>query len=181
MQNRYRSRLGIRSQNAEKAALRGLCAPDARPTWRGLVARLCEELAVPLRERNTLLLSVGYSPSFGAAGLDGPEFEAVRRVMALTLERQKPYPGFVIDRQADQLSFISATTNFGSPVDVNLEELALELLHPANASTANAHDFAHTNPRCRRVGCRTTSRLSDSHPLSRPGSSAMGLIGHWRR
>ena len=65
---------------------------------RALIARLCEELEVPLRERNLLLLGAGFSPSFGAAKLDDPEFETIRSLMAMTLERQKPYPGFVIDR-----------------------------------------------------------------------------------
>ena len=44
----------------------------------------------------------------------------------------------IVDTRAGHLSFISATTVFGSPVDVNLEELALELLHPANTFTEKA-------------------------------------------
>jgi transcriptional regulator with XRE-family HTH domain len=36
------------------------------------------------------------------------------------------------------LSFISATTIFGTPVDVTLSELALESFFPADAATANA-------------------------------------------
>src|SRR5262249_36137056 len=35
------------------------------------------------------------------------------------------------------LSFISATTIFGTPVDVTLSELALESFFPADAATAN--------------------------------------------
>jgi hypothetical protein len=36
------------------------------------------------------------------------------------------------------LSFISATTIFGTPVDVTLSELALESFFPADAATAKA-------------------------------------------
>jgi transcriptional regulator with XRE-family HTH domain len=209
---------------------------------RSLIVRLCEELDVPLRERNKLLLGAGYSPAFNSSRIDDPGFDTVRQVMHMMLERQKPYPGFVIDRnwqvvmsnaalpelyegvtpklmmgsinvvrmilhpeglaprvrnlpvwhsyyvrkirrqieltndpyleellqeilqypvsrnftteipvgptvpliidtKLGQLSFISATTVFGSPVDVSLEELALELLHPADSFTEKLGQF----------------------------------------
>jgi hypothetical protein len=37
-----------------------------------------------------------------------------------------------------RLSFLNATTVFGAPVDVTLEEIALEMLYPADAFTAKA-------------------------------------------
>ena len=37
-----------------------------------------------------------------------------------------------------RLSFLSATTVFGSPADVTLEEIALEMLYPADVSTEAA-------------------------------------------
>ncbi len=40
--------------------------------------------------------------------------------------------------EAGVLSFISTTTVFGSPVDVTLQELALETFFPADAQTAEA-------------------------------------------
>ena len=39
---------------------------------------------------------------------------------------------------AGLLSFISTTTVFGTPVDITLEELALESFFPADAETAAA-------------------------------------------
>ena len=39
---------------------------------------------------------------------------------------------------AGVLSFISTTTIFGTPVDVTLQELALETFFPADAQTAEA-------------------------------------------
>ena len=36
-----------------------------------------------------------------------------------------------------ELSFISTTTVFGTPVDVTLQELALETFFPADAATAD--------------------------------------------
>ena len=37
-----------------------------------------------------------------------------------------------------RLSFLNATTVFGTPLDVTLEEIALELLYPADTSTEKA-------------------------------------------
>ena len=36
------------------------------------------------------------------------------------------------------LSFLSTTTVFGTPVDITLSELALEVFFPADAATADA-------------------------------------------
>lgn len=43
---------------------------------------------------------------------------------------------FKIVTSAGLLSFFSTTTVFGTPVDVTLSELALELFFPADAATA---------------------------------------------
>lgn len=45
------------------------------------------------------------------------------------------------------LSFFSATTVFGTPVDVTLAEIALESFFPADAATADALAAAATSPR----------------------------------
>jgi transcriptional regulator with XRE-family HTH domain len=45
---------------------------------------------------------------------------------------------FVLDTAAGRLSFISTTLVFGTPVDVTLSELAIEMFFPADDSTAAA-------------------------------------------
>jgi transcriptional regulator with XRE-family HTH domain len=206
---------------------------------RDLILRLAEELDIPLRERNALLVSAGFAPVFEAGAFDDPAFDGIRAIVDLTLARHKPFPAYLIDRHwnivrsnaavpalyegvdaallrppinvirlvlhpgglaprvlnlstwrlhyvamlrrqiqmtADpqlehllrevlaypgptdsgheplagpavpliiqtrlgRLSFISATTVFGSAADVTLEEVALELLHPADAFTESA-------------------------------------------
>jgi len=47
-----------------------------------------------------------------------------------------PAIAFEVMTRLGRLSFLSATTLFGSPADVTLEEIALELLYPANTFTA---------------------------------------------
>ena len=206
---------------------------------RELILRLAEELDVPLRERNALLVTAGFAPVFEARSFDDPAFDGIRAIVDLTLARHKPFPAYLIDRHwnivrsnaavpalydgvdaalmrppinvirmvlhpgglaprlrnhatwrshylaqlrrqiqmtADpqlelllrealaypgptdsahapavgpavplvietrlgRLSFVGATTVFGSAADVTLEEVALELLHPADAFTESA-------------------------------------------
>ncbi|MFO6419858.1 helix-turn-helix domain-containing protein [Hylemonella sp. W303a] len=206
---------------------------------RELILRLADELDIPLRERNGLLMTAGFAPVFKARDFDDPAYDPLRAIVDLTLQRHKPFPAYLIDRHwnilrsnaavpalfegvdaallrppvnvirlvlhprgmaprilnyaawrshyltllrrqiqmtADpqlevllretlaypggnheswdgdggpsvplivrtrlgQLSFIGATTVFGSPADVTLEEVALEVLHPADAYTDQA-------------------------------------------
>ena len=46
---------------------------------REMVLHLAEELDVPLRERNRLLLAAGFAPAFDERPLEAPELEPVRR------------------------------------------------------------------------------------------------------
>src|SRR5204862_5912355 len=45
---------------------------------RDMVLRLADQLDVPLRERNQLLLAGGYAPVYSQATLDAPEMAEVR-------------------------------------------------------------------------------------------------------
>ena len=44
----------------------------------GMVVHLAEQLDVPLRERNQLLLAAGYAPLYAQRDLDAPEMGPVR-------------------------------------------------------------------------------------------------------
>jgi transcriptional regulator with XRE-family HTH domain len=65
---------------------------------RELVLRLAEELEVPLRERNHLLLAAGYAPRYAERGLDDPALSAARRAIERVLAAHEPYPALAIDR-----------------------------------------------------------------------------------
>jgi hypothetical protein len=52
------------------------------------------------------------------------------------LDAHDPYPGDVIDRQWNaQLSLFTTLTTFGTPQDVTLDDLAVELFFPADDDT----------------------------------------------
>jgi transcriptional regulator with XRE-family HTH domain len=72
----------------------------ARPS-REMVLRLAEQLRVPLREQNALLLAAGFAPAFAQRELDQPEMAAVRDAAALVLENQEPFPAIALDRRRD--------------------------------------------------------------------------------
>src|SRR5215472_10091409 len=61
---------------------------------REMVLRLAEQLAVPVRERNVLLVLAGYAPVFPERSLDAPEMAGARAAVDLLLESHKPYPAF---------------------------------------------------------------------------------------
>lgn len=69
----------------------------ARPS-REMVLRLAEQLAVPLRERNALLLAAGYAPLYRERGLDDPDLAAAREAVDLVLAGHEPYPALAVDR-----------------------------------------------------------------------------------
>ncbi|WP_448608452.1 helix-turn-helix domain-containing protein [Geodermatophilus sp. URMC 60] len=69
----------------------------ARPS-REMVLHLAEQLEVPLRERNELLLAAGFAPVYGRRPLDAPDMAAVRAAVDLLLEAYEPFPVVVVDR-----------------------------------------------------------------------------------
>src|SRR5215217_3842492 len=69
----------------------------ARPS-RDMVLRLAEQLEVPLRDRNRLLLSAGFAPAYQERPLEAPEMEPVRRAVAQVLTGHEPFPAAVVDR-----------------------------------------------------------------------------------
>jgi transcriptional regulator with XRE-family HTH domain len=63
-----------------------------------MVLHLAEQLEVPLRDRNQLLLAAGYAPRYGQRALDDPELRPVRAALQLVLDGHEPYPAAVVDR-----------------------------------------------------------------------------------
>jgi len=65
---------------------------------RELVLRLCERLAVPLRERNAWLVAAGYAPMYREHALDDPAMHAARQAVQHLLDRHEPWPAVAFDR-----------------------------------------------------------------------------------
>ena len=66
-----------------------------------MVLHLAEQLDVPLRERNRLLLAAGFAPVYPSSALDAPEMAPVREALDRMLAGHEPYPAVVVDRRWD--------------------------------------------------------------------------------
>src|SRR6478752_9659937 len=71
----------------------------ARPSEQ-MVLHLAEQLDVPLRERNRLLLAAGYAPVYAQRELDEPELAPVKQALDQLLKAHEPFPAVVIDRSS---------------------------------------------------------------------------------
>jgi transcriptional regulator with XRE-family HTH domain len=63
-----------------------------------MLLHLAEQLDVPVRDRNHLLLAAGYAPAFAQRELDAPELGPVRDAIEQLLRGHEPYPALVVDR-----------------------------------------------------------------------------------
>src|SRR5580692_10985925 len=97
----------------------------SRPTP-AMILRLTEQLDVPLRERNTLLLAGGYAPAYPQHGLDEPELASVRVALRQVLAGHLPYPAVIIDRWSHLLTQLSHRAR--ALGDQRLRDLHSELL-----------------------------------------------------
>jgi transcriptional regulator with XRE-family HTH domain len=88
-----------------------------------MVLQLADQLEVPLRNRNQLLIAAGHAPVFEQHELEDPEMEPVRQALQLILDGHDPYPAVVIDRAWEMLAANRA-------VALLTEGVAPELLEP---------------------------------------------------
>jgi transcriptional regulator with XRE-family HTH domain len=65
---------------------------------REMILHLAEQLAIPLRERNLLLIAGGYAPIFSERALDDPALQTARKAVDLVLAGHSPYPALAVDR-----------------------------------------------------------------------------------
>ncbi len=94
----------------------------SRPS-RGLLLALAEQLDVPLRERNALMLAAGYAPTYAESDLDSEESRQARDALERLLAGHEPYPAVVLDRWGD----VVLTNRAVGPL---LEGVDAELLQP---------------------------------------------------
>jgi hypothetical protein len=63
-----------------------------------MVLHLAEQLDVPLRDRNHMLLAAGFAPAYEERAIDAPEMAPVREALDRVLAGHEPYPAVVVDR-----------------------------------------------------------------------------------
>jgi transcriptional regulator with XRE-family HTH domain len=94
----------------------------SRPS-RGLLLALAEQLDVPLRERNALMLASGYAPTYAESDLESADTAQARESIERLLAGHEPYPAVLLDRWGD----VILTNRAVGPL---LEGVDVELLQP---------------------------------------------------
>ncbi|CAN5518526.1 helix-turn-helix transcriptional regulator [soil metagenome] len=95
----------------------------SRPS-RELVLHLAEELEVPLRERNTLLLAAGYAPAYPENDLDAEVMAPAREALDAILAGHSPYPAIIVD---GRWNLVTANE---SALTILAEDVSADLLAP---------------------------------------------------
>ena len=99
-----------------------------------MVLLLAEQLEVPVRERNQLLLAAGHAPAVPEHSIADPELAPIREALDLILTGHDPYPAVVVDRGWNLVAANSAMTMMATWVDSALLEPPVNVmrvgLHP---------------------------------------------------
>jgi transcriptional regulator with XRE-family HTH domain len=95
---------------------------------REMVLHLSEQLEVPLRDRNHLLLAAGFAPAFEERAIDAPEMAPVREALERVLTGHEPYPAVVVDRWWNLAAANRSIAMFTESVPAHLMEPPVNVL-----------------------------------------------------
>lgn len=90
---------------------------------REMILKLAEQMDIPLREQNALLLAGGFAPVYGEQSLESPGLAQAREAVQRILTGHEPYPAIAVDRHWNLLAFNQA-------IGPLLAGIAPELLQP---------------------------------------------------
>ena len=107
----------------------------ARPSSE-MILRLSDQLEVPLRDRNRLLLAGGFAPIYSEKTLDEPEMASVREAIRQVLDGHGKFPAVAVDQHWNLLDANAAIGMFTAGVD------PLLLQPPANVLRLSLHPGA---------------------------------------
>jgi transcriptional regulator with XRE-family HTH domain len=99
----------------------------SRPS-RDMVLRLAEQLEVPLRDRDPLLLAAGFAPAHPVRPLDDPALAPVRRAVDTVLSGFEPYPALAVDRRWQLVAANRAVERLIEPAAEHLKSAPVNVL-----------------------------------------------------
>ena len=107
---------------------------------REMVLHLAEQLDVPLRDRNHMLLAAGFAPAYEERAIDAPEMAPVREALDRVLAGHEPYPAVVVDRWWNLVAANRSIALFTDQAAAHLLEPPVNVLrlalHPGRAGAA---------------------------------------------
>lgn len=163
----------------------------SRPTS-AMLLRLCDQLAVPLREQNRLLIAAGHAPAHPEHRLNEPSMAEANAALEAILTGHLPYPALVLDGGWDIVAANDAVWRLLTGVPetfleppVNVLRLSLEL-RALGGRIRNYDDWkAHLLHRLARLyGLNGDARLGQlldefgPPPTPHPSDSS-GLVMHF--
>lgn len=174
----------------------------SRPS-REMILHLAEELSVPARERNALLLAGGFAPVAQETAFDAPPLAPVRAAIRQILRGHEPYPAVVLNRFWDIVDANESLAVLTEGIPRELMATPVNVLraslHPDGmaARTINLGEWrSHLLGRLRRqVELTGDPRLADLYdetsafpgadpdgnvPAARSGDIAIPLRVRWR-
>jgi len=95
---RGKSRLDLSLDSGLSQRLLSFIESSRSTPCREALLDIAQALDIPLRERNTLLLSAGYAPIYSENEWSAPEMQSITRVLERTLRQHEPFLAVVIDR-----------------------------------------------------------------------------------
>src|SRR5689334_7042558 len=110
---------------------------------RGMVLRLAEQLEVPLRERNDLLIAAGFAPMYASRPFNDPTRGPVRDAVDLILRGHEPYPALLVDRHWNLVSANNAAQGFMVDVDAELLKSPINVLRMSLHPRGNAQHIVN--------------------------------------
>ncbi|WP_425532362.1 helix-turn-helix domain-containing protein [Aquabacter sediminis] len=96
---------------------------------RDMLLRLAERLALPLRERNRLLLAGGYAPAFAERSPERPDMAAALEAVRMVLAAYEPFPALAVDRHWNLVAANAALAPLLVKVAPRLVEPPVNVLH----------------------------------------------------
>jgi transcriptional regulator with XRE-family HTH domain len=100
---------------------------------REMLLHLSEQLGIPVRDRNVLLVAAGYAPVYGERAIDDPGLDAARRAVELILRGHEPHPALALDRHWRLIAHNASVPPLLAGVDPAL------LTPPANVLRLSLH------------------------------------------
>jgi transcriptional regulator with XRE-family HTH domain len=99
----------------------------AKPS-RQMIQHLAEQLEIPLRAQNEILLAAGFAPAFQERSMEDPEMQAARAAVDLVLAAHEPYPALAVDRHWNLITANRPALAFLSNVDEKLRQPPINVL-----------------------------------------------------
>ena len=124
---------------------------------REMVLRLAEQLEVPLRARNSLLVSAGFAPVYPERSLSDPALSSALAAIRHLLDAHDPFPAIAVDRHWELVASNDAARALMTGVDsslltpsINVLRMSLHPLGLASRIVNLAEWKAHVLTRLRR-------------------------------